>query len=414
MNNYINKNLNQAVILAGGKGTRLKPFTDTMPKPMFIVNDEPFIVKLIKQIKNFGIDNILLLLGYKSDIIINELGNGSKYGVNIQYSITPVEYDTADRLVVAKDLLDDRFLLMYCDNYCPININKLNDISLMNKSKVTLTVYKNKDKWTKDNILVDDNDKVIIYDKTHKNPNLSGVDIGYAIIDKSVIELIVDCNSKIDNKFPANTYGSFSNIYKKLVDSGDVFAYQTEHRYYSIGSYDRMKWTYEFFKEKKAVFLDRDGTINVRPPKACYIENIEDFIWLENAKQAIKILNDNNYLVILITNQPGIARKRLTNEILNDIHKKMQNDLKEINAHIDYIYVCPHDWDEGCECRKPKPGMIFDAQKDLSLDLSNCFLFGDDDRDIEAGESADVKSIKITNEYNLYKAVNDLIKNNKE
>ena len=172
-----------------------------------------------------------------------------------------------------------------------------------------------------------------------------------------------------------------------------------------------MKYTEEFLKNKKVCFLDRDGTLNVRPDKACYIEKEEDFIWLDGAKEAVKLLNDNNYLVILITNQPGIKRGNLTIETLAKIHNKMQKDLTEIGAKIDKIYYCPHNWDENCECRKPKPGMIFDAQKDFSINLNNAILFGDDERDIEAANNANVKSVLITYEYNLYKAVNDLINN---
>lgn len=392
--------IKQAVIIAGGRGERLKPFTDEMPKPMYVVEGKPFIEHLINQIKGFGINNILLLLGYKAEKIVDYLADGKKFGVNIDYDITDASYDTGDRMIHAIDKYDDEFLFMYCDNYCPINYKKLVDDFYKNDADIQISVYMNKDKWTKDNLLLDDTGLVVIYDKTKTANNLSGVDIGYEIIKKSAVE-----------KFKGLTGGFNKLIFPELVEKKKLYATTTEHRYYSIGSFDRMKWTEEFFKNKKVCFLDRDGTLNVRPDKACYIEREEDFIWLDGAKEAVKLLNDNNYLVILITNQPGIKRGNLTVETLDKIHNKMKKDLSDIGAKIDKIYYCPHNWDENCDCRKPKPGMIFDAQKEFSINLNNAILFGDDERDIEAGNKANVKSVLITEEYSLNKAVKDLINN---
>lgn len=278
------------------------------------------LIDLLWKIKSFGINNILLLLGYKADIIENHLKDGSSFGVNLSYNITPVEYDTADRLVDAKDFLDNKFLFMYCDNYCPINFNKLNEISIKNNAYVTLTVYENKDKWTKSNVIVDANNKVIVYDKKRQKNNLSGVDIGYAIIKKDILDYLL-CKIN-DININHNSYGSLTKVYEQLVIDNRLFAYQTEHRYYSIGSYDRSEYTKKFFYPKKAVFLDRDGTINIKAEKACYIEKVVDFVWINNAKEAIKLLNDNDYIVVLVTNQPGIARKKITYNDLNMIYKK--------------------------------------------------------------------------------------------
>lgn len=395
----MDRKVNQAVILAGGRGERLKPFTDTLPKPMYPVEGTAFIERLIMQVKSFGIEKVLILLGYLAPKVVELLGDGSKYGVKITYDITPAEYDTLERLNHAKRKLNKYFLLMYCDNYCPINFKKLVHNSSIHNAKVELSVYDNKDNYTKSNILVDDNGKVLIYDKTRQETNVNGVEIGYSIVDKRIF----------DNLDTTET-GFAKGVFPKLVNEGTLYATMNYHRYYSIGSFERMKLTEEFFKPKKVVFLDRDGTINVRPPKACYIEKPEDFVWLPKAKEAIKLLNDNNVITILITNQPGIARGNLTIDTLNKIHDKMQSDLKEFGAKIDYIYYCPHNWDEGCNCRKPKSGMLYNAQKDLSLDLTKCVLFGDDERDIEAAKNGDVKGIMITEDYTFYDAVKDYLK----
>lgn len=114
--------------------------------------------------------------------------------------------------------------------------------------------------------------------------------------------------------------------------------------------------------------------------------------------------------MILISNQPGIARGNLTEEGLQEIHDKMERDLEEVGAHVDKIYYCPHNWDDGCFCRKPKPGMLYQAQRDFSLNLPTGYLVGDDERDIEAGESARVKSILVSEDNPLSIVVDQIIK----
>lgn len=387
--------IKQAVIIAGGKGTRLKPFTNDMPKTMYPIDNIPFIERLVLQIKGFGISNILILLGYLSNKVINYLGDGSKYGVKIEYDVTPVSYDTAERMIHAKNKMCDEFLFLYCDNYCPINFKKLVNNYYNDNALIELSIYSNRENYTKNNIkILNDSNKVIFYDKNRMQNDLSGVEIGYSIINKKVFNMLDD-DEKNFNK----------NIFPKLINEGKLFATITEHRYYSIGSFDRIHLTEEFFKPKRVVFIDRDGTINVKAKKAHYIESVDEFKWLDGAREAIKLLNDNNVMVILVTNQPGVARGNISIETLNDIHKKMQSDLKEIGAKIDYIYCCIHNWNEGCLCRKPKPGMLYQAQKDLSLDLTKCILFGDDERDIEAANAANCKSELITSNYTLLDAV---------
>ncbi len=390
--------INQAVIFAGGYGKRLAPFTDTNPKPMYPIEGKPYIEHLILQIKSFGISEVVMLLGYLPEKIMDYLGDGSKYGMTFHFVVTDVECETEKRILAAKDLLQEHFLMMYCDNYCPIDYERLVDDYFTNNALIQITAYANRDGYTKNNLKIAEDGQVVNYDKKRLSEGLQGVDIGYAIINKSVLDLTDDEN----NNFEAI-------VYPQVVSQERMYATVTEHRYYSIGSFERIELTKAFFKNQKFVFLDRDGTLNVRPPKACYVEKPEDFVWLDGAKEAVKKLNDNGYLVILISNQPGIARGNLTEKTLEEIHEKMKSDLERIGAHIDAIYYCPHNWDDGCFCRKPKPGMLYMAQRDYSLNLTKGFLIGDDERDIEAGESARVKSILVNDEYTVLNAVNNII-----
>lgn len=392
---------NQAVILAGGYGTRMKPFTDTDPKPMYLFEGKPFLEYLIKQVKSFGISEIVLLLGYLPEKIMDHFGDGSRWGVRIRYCITPVEYETGLRLKSAADegALAQEFLFMYCDNYCPIDYRRLCREYYANGALIQLTAYANTDGYTKNNLRIAENGQVMVYDKTRKAENLAGVDIAYAIVNRDVLDLMPRENENFEK-----------TVYPQLVARGKMFATVTHHRYYSVGSWERIELTKAFFAPKKAIFLDRDGTLNVRPPRACYIERPEDFVWLPQAIEAVKLLKDAGYTIILVSNQPGIARGRLTEETLAAIHERMQADLRQVGAGIDRIYHCPHDWDEGCFCRKPKPGMFYQAQRELSLDLTKCWMLGDDERDMHAGGDAGCKCMYISEQHPLIEAVRTILR----
>ncbi len=395
--------IEQAVILAGGMGTRLQPYTLTHPKPMYPFEGVPFIGHLIEQVKGFGIKRILLLLGYMPEQIMDYLGTGERYGLEITYDITPVGYDTGDRLIAAKGSLDPVFLLMYCDNYCPIDYAGLCADFWKNDAEIQVSVYENKDRYTKSNVKIGAGGEVLRYDKKRITQDLLGVDIGYALVKKRTLDLLGDAEGK-DLNFEAE-------VYPYLVSGGGLFATVTRHRYYSVGSWERIRLTEAFFSGPKTVFLDRDGTLNVRPPKACYIEKPDDFVWIEGAAEAVGLLKEAGYRLILVSNQPGIARERLSETTLCEIHDKMQSDLRRQTGYeIDAIYYCPHNWDDGCDCRKPNPGLLYQAQKDFSLNLERCVLFGDDERDMQAARAAGCRGIPVSDAYPLLKAVKDYLK----
>ena len=143
------------------------------------------------------------------------------------------------------------------------------------------------------------------------------------------------------------------------------------------------------------IFLDRDGVINKKASEHDYIKQWKDFSFLPNVEKAIKAFNDLGYIVIVVTNQRGIARGLLTRETLDEIHQNMQDHLQKFGAHIDKIYVCPHNVDE-CDCRKPKIGLFLEAQKDFPLDKSQSWMIGDSSSDMIAGHDFQIKTIYIS------------------
>jgi NDP-sugar pyrophosphorylase family protein len=132
----------QAVILCGGLGTRLRPMTNKIPKPLALLNGKPFIDYLLKQLKSQKIMNVLLLTGYLGSLIKKKVGDGKKYGLKITYSDGPIDWDTGRRLWESKKLLDKEFLLLYSDNFSSFNFNYLKELHKKKKLSITLTVSK--------------------------------------------------------------------------------------------------------------------------------------------------------------------------------------------------------------------------------------------------------------------------------
>ncbi len=397
----MNIKIKQAVILAGGIGTRLRPLTDNLPKPMIPVNRKPFLEYLIELLKENGIEEVILLLGYLPEKIKEYFGDGSTFGIKIKYSIGDISFENGKRIKNAAQLLDDNFLLMYCDNYWPLNLKKLVKYHDEHNVLTTVTIYTNKDNFTESNMEVGNQGYVILYDKSRKEKNLSGVDIGFFIISKNVLKLMPNTNFSFEKE-----------ILPELIKKKQLAGYLTDHRYYSIGKIERLPITGQFLKPKKIIFLDRDGVINKKPPKADYVKSWDEFEFLPGSVEAINLLTKNGYFIYILSNQAGIARGMMTEDDLKEIHEKMKKELEGYGAKVSGIYYCPHGWDEGCECRKPKPGMFFQAAREHHIDLTKTIFVGDDERDLQAGNAAGCLTILINPENNLLKVVKLLVKSN--
>ena len=146
----------------------------------------------------------------------------------------------------------------------------------------------------------------------------------------------------------------------------------------------------------QAVFFDRDGTLN---EEVGYLWEIERFKWIEGAREAIKFCNEHGILAVVVTNQGGIAKGLYTAREVDNLHKFMQESLSEIGAHIDAFYYCPHhpegvvkEFSIECDCRKPKPGLILKACKELKINPAQAILIGDTARDIDAAKAANLKA----------------------
>ena len=388
----------QAVILAGGRGTRLAPITDVVPKPMVAFHGKPFLEYLIEMLRDQGFSRILLLLGYLSEIVQDHFQDGYRWGVKIDYSVSPVEDDTGTRVRRASSLLDTTFLLTYCDNYWPMPFEELWASFSRSNALAQVTVYENRDGYTRSNLRVNAEGFVDIYDRSRVEEGLQGVDIGFLLAHREILDLLPEGNISLE-----------ASLYPRLIAEGQLAAFTTGHRYYSVSTHERLPVTEDFLARRPAVILDRDGVLNRKMPRAEYVCSWADWQWLPGSREAIRALVDSGYRVIVVTNQAGVARGALTEEALASIHDMMQHEVEAAGGRIDAIYCCPHGWDEDCTCRKPKPGMLLQAQREFNLDLSQVTFIGDDERDGEAAVRANCRFRMVAEGTSLMEIVNNLI-----
>lgn len=390
--------IRQAVILAGGLGTRLRPLTDHCAKPMVEINERPFLDYLLELVREQGVTHVLLLLGYRADSVIHHYRANPPEGLELDFQVSPVEDETGRRLKRAAVHLDDTFLLLYCDNYCPLDLTKAWAQRDALGTALQITVYANRDGRSRDNVSVAEDGRVTAYDKSRSMPGLAGVDIGFALVDRAIITDLPDENVSFE-----------AHAYARTIERGALSAFVTEHRYYSIGSLDRLDETAQFLARPPTVLLDRDGVLNRKMGRAEYVCEWSQWEWLPGALDAVARLHAEGYRVIVATNQPGIARGHLTPTALDAIHEQMRADVRAAGGDVAAIYHCPHGWDENCDCRKPAPGLLFQAQKDFALDLSRNTFIGDDERDRQAAEAAGCHFIHVSEDRPLTQAVDELL-----
>jgi D-glycero-D-manno-heptose 1,7-bisphosphate phosphatase len=370
----------QAVVLSGGVGNRLRPLTDTMPKPMAPANGRPFLAYLVEQLRDQGIRRILLLTGYRGEMIHDYFGDGSKFGVVIEYSHGPTEWETGRRLWEARDKLDEQFLLLYSDNIVPFSLAKQADFHRAAGASISLLLSPK----TRGNIRVGPSGAVEAYDPTRTAADLRYVEIGYMIVERDAAL----------QRFESPDV-SFSTILQSTADRGALAGRISGDAYHSISDIERWKLAERYVAPKRILLIDRDGTINQRAPRGEYTTSWESFRWVDDTVEAMRLLSAEGFRFIVLSNQAGIARGMLRAENVAATNARMVEELAARGIDVIDVYVCPHHWDDGCVCRKPAPGMFFQAAKDHLLRMDRTIYIGDDPRDARAAANAEAMSILI-------------------
>tara|TARA_B110000503_G_C7166687_1_gene422214 strand:+ start:266 stop:1462 length:1197 start_codon:yes stop_codon:yes gene_type:complete len=387
--------LNQAIIFCGGRGERLGSITKNIPKPMVMINRKPFLYYLLCNLRKEGIKNFLILTGYKSVKISNYFGDGNWLNIKIEYSRSPLKWETSRRLLEVKKKLNKEFLICYSDNL--INFNLKKHLQKFKNSELTLTLFKKKE----GNIKIFN--KTYEYNKNRKKDGFYHVELGYILVKKkNIINIIAKKNNKAISFY-------FNKFFKKKTTSVIV-----DH-YHSISTPKRLKQTKAYFSGKKIILIDRDGTINKRAKKGMYIKTLKNFKLISSFLIFLKKLSMKNFHFIIITNQAGVGRKLMSKKSLDRINQFMIKELKKRGINIIKIYTCHHHWQDKCECRKPKPHMINKAASNFNLNLKKTIYIGDDERDWQTARNAKCRYVHINEDlFNKSQLFLGHIKKNKE
>lgn len=405
----------KTVIMAGGKGTRISSLARNIPKPMIPIVGKPVLEHELECLRNQGYTDIIITVSHLGHIIMNYFGDGSgvspvtgkPFGVYIEYFEEKVPLGNAGALFKLKDKLKEDFLLLNADSVFDVDFNRFVAYHKKKGGMVTLFTHPNSHPYDSGLIIVDENNYVTKWLGKEDNRGAyyhNCVNAGLHILSPEILEQKIE-GLKIDLD---------QQLLKPLAGTGKMLAYNSPEYVKDMGTPERYEEVCLDFAnglvnkknlmhKQKAIFLDRDGTIN---KYVGFLTKIDDFELISGVSEAIKKINRSGYLAILVTNQPVIARGEITLDELTEIHKKMETQLGKDGAYLDGIYYCPHHPDRGfagerpeykidCECRKPRPGMLLKAAGDFNIDLSESWMIGDGENDIKAGQNAGCKTALI-------------------
>lgn len=404
---FCKKNKVQAVILAGGKGTRIQSVQVDLPKSMLPIGGKPLLQHQVEWLKRYGINEIILLVNHLKESVISFLGNGEKWGVTIRYYEEPTPLGTVGGVKEIENQIKGDFILVYGDVMADMDLLRLQKFHLDNGSECTLVVHPNDHPYDSDLVDMDAAGRITAF---HSKPHAPGkfyrnlVNAGVYILSPAVFPFL--------QKGVKADFGR--DIFPSVVNRLKMMGYNSAEYLKDMGTPERLeKVNHDFLlgkvqaknraNKQRAIFLDRDGVLN---EDSHLVASVEELAIYPYSGKAVKKINDSGFLAIVATNQSVIARGKISEADLRVIHNKLDTVLGADHAKLDALYYCPHHPDKGfagenskykidCHCRKPKPGMLLDAASDFNIDLSESYFIGDAERDIEAGQRAGVSTVGV-------------------
>lgn len=418
----------KAVIMAGGKGTRIQEINSEVPKPMIPVLGKPILQYQIEALEHQGLKEIILVVGYLGHIIKVYFADGAKFGVKIEYIEEKEPLGTAGALYLLKEKITGDFLLLCGDLIFDIDVHKFYKAHKQCGGVVTLFTHPNSHPYDSGIIIADETKRVLNW--LHKEDERlwykNRVNAGLHFMSPDIFKRFTELKKcDLDR-----------DILKPLISEGKLFVYDSPEYVKDMGTPDRFYSVIDDIQsgkvkaknlshKQRAIFLDRDGTIN---QYVGFLTDINQFELIEGVTQSIKKINDSGYLAIIVSNQPVIARGEVSLTELQEIHNKMETLLGAEGAYLDAVYLCPHHPHKGfvgeraeykmeCECRKPKAGMLFKAAQEFNIDLSQSWMIGDSENDILCGKNAGCKTAYIGDDSradicgsNLTDCINQILK----
>lgn len=429
----------KVVIMAGGRGTRISSVASDIPKPMIKIEGMPVLEHEIECLRSQGFTDIIITVSHLGNIIMDYFGDGSNispvtgksFGVNIEYYFEQEPLGNAGALFKIKDKLTEDFLLLNADAIFDVDFNRFVEAHKASGALVTLFTHPNNHPYDSGLIFADDEGWVEKWStKEDVRPEFyrNRVNAGLHVLSPRVLDVEIT-TEKVDLD---------RQLLKPLSGTKKMHVYDSPEYVRDMGTPERYESVCKDFSEgrvqsknlrnkQKAIFIDRDGTIN---KYVGFLRNIDGFELIDGVAEAIKVINASGYLAVVVTNQPVIARGEVTVSELDNIHNKMETLLGKEGAYVDAIYYCPHHPHKGyegevaelkfdCECRKPKPGMLIKASQEFNIDLGQSWMIGDGENDIKAGIAAGCKTALISEKeetfgqdltaLNLYDIIREII-----
>lgn len=427
--------------MAGGHGTRIARYSReltgrVLPKPMIPLDGVPVLEREICSLREQGYTELIITVSYLAEAIMDYFGDGSgvspatgePFGVHISYYHEKTPLGNAGALYFLRDKLIDTadgsrdFLLLNADSIFDIDFNRMVAYHRQHGGLVTLFTHPNSHPYDSGLVIADENSAVQqwltkedvrpLYYKNRVNAGLhvlnvealdkaaelGGIDvtrIGQTDVDGNVFK--VDLDRQILKPLCGQQYNQTAAVYcydspEYVKDMGTPARFEAVVSDFRAGVIQSKNLRHK----QKAVFLDRDGTLN---RYVGFLRDIDEFELIPGVAEAVCRLNASGYLVIVVTNQPVVARGEVSQAELERIHMKLETELGHEGAYLDGLYYCPHHPDKGfagevpelkvdCDCRKPKPGLLLRAAEDFNIDFAASWMVGDSRNDIGCGQQA--------------------------
>lgn len=376
----------QAVILVGGKGTRLGDLTRATPKPMMqITRDRCFLDYIIENLARQGFDRITLLAGYLGGQVVTEYHGQVRRGARIEVAVEAQPMGTGGALREAAPLLEERFLLLNGDTFFDIAYRSLEAVAIRQTGVMAVMALRRVPDCTRYGSVLLSQGRISAF--VEKNTSEVGeglINAGIYLLDRNIV-----------NHIPPGVSSLETDVFPALVKANALAGCELDSYFIDIGLPDTLAEAREELPrryQRPALFLDRDGVINADHG---YVHQWSQFDWVAGATEVISTFNAAGYFVFVVTNQAGVAHGYYKEDAIHLLHEQVQDRLAEVGGHVDAFYYCPYhpegtlaEYRRHHDDRKPGPGMLNRALADWPVELTQSFLVGDKDSDIAAAHSA--------------------------
>ncbi len=399
----------QVVILAGGAGMRLASLMGDLPKALVDIAGKRLLHRQLDLVARHRFTKVLLLLKHGASFIRSSCGDGSAWGMAIEYFEEAEPCGTAGALREAYEHLDDRFVVLYGDVVLNVDLERMWSAHAARTADATMFVHPNDHPYDSDIVETDIGDRIVAL---HPYPHPRGRDLpnlvnaGLYVVEKRCLDSIPKVDGILDFA---------KHLVPILLHDGKYLsAYRSREYIKDAGTPDRLSIVVADMASGRvdegsletpapAVFLDRDGTLIDDPGYIASPEQIRPF---PGVGEAIRRLNRSRYLAVLASNQPVVARGEVDERGLKLIHNRLEQVLGRDHAYLDAIYYCPHHPDRGfpgerpeykivCNCRKPATGMIRQAIAEMNIDRTDSWMIGDTSVDVETAARANLRSVLL-------------------